>query len=63
MSKRQCKYIKDNIAPPKSSDPTTKRPEHLNVTEAQEYDFKNNCKKMIEALREEMKNCLKEIEE
>lgn len=51
--------MKKNIVPPKSSGLTTKRPEHLNVAEAQEYDFKNNFKKMIETLEEEMRNALK----
>lgn len=51
--------MKKSIVPPKSSGLTTKRPEHLNVAEAQEYDFKNNFKKMIETLEEEMRNALK----
>lgn len=53
--------MKKNIAPPKSSGPTTKRSEHLNVAEAQEYHFKNNFKEMIETLEEEMKNALKKL--
>lgn len=53
--------MKKNIAPPKSSGPTTKRPEHLNVAEAQEYHFKDNFKEIIETLEEEMKNVLKKL--
>ena len=37
------------------------RPEHLNSEKAEENDIKYNFKKMIESLKEEMKNSLKEM--
>lgn len=55
--------IKSNMAPTESSSSTTERPEHPNSDEAEENNLKNNFMKMIEALKEEMKISLKEIEE
>lgn len=43
--------------------PTSVRREHSNAAEAQVSDLSNNFIKMIEALKEELKNFLKEIEE
>ncbi|KAL6038257.1 hypothetical protein STEG23_034930, partial [Scotinomys teguina] len=39
------------------------RPEHANTEEAEEINPKNDLKKMVEALKEEIKNSLKELEE
>ena len=35
--------------------------EHYNTDEAQENDFKTNCMKMIEVLKEEIENFLKKL--
>lgn len=43
--------------------PTSVRREHSNAAEAQVSDLSNNFIKMIETLKEELKNFLKEIEE
>ena len=51
------------MAPPEPSGPTIARHEHANTDEAEENDLKNNFMKMIEALKEEMKISLKEMEE
>ena len=51
------------MAPPEPSGPTTGRPEHPNPEEAEENNLKYNFMKMIETLKEEMKNSLKEMEE
>ena len=40
-----------------------KRPENPNADEAEENDLKNNFMKMIEALKEDMRKSLKEMEE
>ena len=52
-----------STAPPETSDSTVARPKHPNTDEAEENDIKNNFMKMIETLKEEMKNSLKEMEE
>ena len=44
-----------------SSCPTTAGPEFSNISEAQEKELETNHKKMIEALKEEMSEFLKEI--
>ncbi|KAL6086654.1 hypothetical protein STEG23_019100 [Scotinomys teguina] len=63
----QCKSTYNNIkkkTSPESSSPPTPRPEHCNVDKAEENDLKNSLMKMIEeALKEKMKNAIKEIEE
>ena len=38
------------------------RPQYPNADETKENNLKNNCMKMIELLKEEMKNSLKGIE-
>ncbi|KAL6084859.1 hypothetical protein STEG23_002844 [Scotinomys teguina] len=48
------------MAPPEPSGAVSARPEH---PEAEEINFKNDFKKMIEATKEEMKTTLKEYEE
>ena len=67
MDRQQCKNtlnnINSNTAPPEVSGSTTARSQHPNADGAEENDRKNNLMKMIEALKEEMKNFLKEIEE
>lgn len=50
------------MAPPEPRGPTTARPEHPNAEEAEENNLKNNFI-LIEALKEEIKNFLKETEE
>lgn len=65
MNRQQCKdtlnSITNNTAPSESSASTTSRPEHPNANE-EEINHKNNFMKMIEALKQEMKNSLKEVE-
>ena len=67
MGRQQCKNIFDNIesnmAIPKTSGSTTAKLGHPNADETEEYHLKNNFMEMIEALKEEMKNSLKEMEE
>ena len=55
--------LMSNIAIPEPNGPTTGRHEHPNPQKAEENDFKYNFMKMIQSLREEMKNSLKEMEE
>ena len=52
---------KDNISPPDPSDATSARHEHFNAAETKENDLSNNNMKMIQALKQEMKNSFKEI--
>ena len=51
--------IKSNRIPPETSGSTTARPEHPNTDEAEENNLKNNFMKMVE----EIKDSLKEAEE
>ena len=51
------------MTPKKTSDSTTAKHEQLNIDEAEENDLQNNFGRMFEALKEEMKNFLKEMEE
>ena len=51
------------MAPPGTSDSVTAKSQHSNADEAEGNDLKNNFMKVIEALEEEIKNSLKEIEE
>ena len=53
---------KTNTAPPETNG-SIERPEHSNADEAEENNTKNNFMKMIEALKEEMKISLKEMDE
>ncbi|KAL6089413.1 hypothetical protein STEG23_038285, partial [Scotinomys teguina] len=66
MSRHQCKNIGNNtktyMTPSKPMGSPTARPEHTNAEEA-EFITKNDLQKVIEALKEEMKNSLKELEE
>ncbi|KAL6088545.1 hypothetical protein STEG23_002640 [Scotinomys teguina] len=66
MSRRQCKNTGNNtqtyMTPSKSTGSPTARPEHTNAEEAESIT-KNDLQKVIEALKEEMKNSLKELEE
>lgn len=51
---------KSNTAPPET---ITARPEHPKADEAEENNRKNNFMKMTEALRKEMRNSLKDVQE
>ena len=51
-----------NISQPESSCPTTVESEYSNIAEAQEKDLETNHKKIIESLKEEMSEFLKEIQ-
>ncbi|CAH7484839.1 AABR07011733.1 [Phodopus roborovskii] len=68
MGRRQYKRTpnnrKTNMTPPESRESTTTRMEHNNTAEeAEGYDLKITIIKMIEALKEDMRKSLKEIEE
>ncbi|KAL6030140.1 hypothetical protein STEG23_015549 [Scotinomys teguina] len=66
MSRCQCKNIGNSTmtykTPSKPMGSPTARPEHTNMEEA-EFITKNDLKKVIETLKEEMNNSLKELEE
>ncbi|KAL6046108.1 hypothetical protein STEG23_023652 [Scotinomys teguina] len=66
MSRCQYKNIGNNtktcMMPSEPMSSPTARPEHTNAEEA-EFITKNDFKKVIEALKEEIKNSLKELEE
>ena len=51
------------MATPESSGHTTGIPEHPTPADAEENNLKYNLMKMVETLKEEMKNSLKEMEE
>ena len=55
--------IKNNTAPRETSGSTKARSEHPNSEGAEENNLKNKFMKMIEALKEEMKIFLTEMEE
>ena len=50
------------MTPPEPSNSTTARPEHPNAEETEENHLENNIMKIINYLKEEMKNSFKEIE-
>ena len=50
------------MAPPEHSYPTIAIPECSDIAEAQKDDFAIDFMKMIQVLKEEMSNCLKEIQ-
>ena len=47
---------------PESSDHATRRLEHPIPEEVEEIDFKRNIMKIIEDLKQDVKNCFKEME-
>lgn len=51
------------MAPVKYSDPTTATLGQQNIVLAEEYDPKINFRRMLETLKEEMSNSLKEMKE
>ena len=55
--------LKSNLITPESSEHTSGRLEHPNPEDVQEIDFKRNIMKMIESLKQDVKNYLKEMEE
>ena len=63
QGKITCNTIKSSTTQEKSRDPTTARLEHPNTDEAKENDLKNNFRRMFEALKEEMRNSVIEMEE
>lgn len=54
---------KEQYGNTKTQCPTTGRPEHPNPEEAEENDLTYEFMKMIETLKDERKNSLKEMEE
>lgn len=48
---------------PEDSGPTTERPEHSMLVDAEGRNLKYNFMEMIESLKEEMKSSLREMEE
>ena len=63
QGKNTLNNTKNNTTPIKTSDPTIARLKPPNIDEAEESDLKNNFRRMFEALKEEMKNSLKEWRE
>ena len=67
MGRCQCKNssnnLKNNIITPESSEHTTGRLEYPNPEEVEEIDFKRNIMKVIESLKQDVKNSLKEMDE
>lgn len=67
MPKHQCKNTINNsqgkIAPPEPSCPTTAILKHFNADGVQESNLKNNFEKMIQFLKYDIKNLIKEIRE
>ena len=67
MGRCQCKNssnnLKNNIITPESSEHTTGRLEYPNPEEVEEIDFKHNIMKVIESLKQDVKNSLKEMDE
>lgn len=51
------------MAPPDPSYPVTAKPEYSNAAQAGENDLKTNRMKIIDILKENMKEALKEIKE
>ena len=66
MGRLQCKNfsnnLKGNMTTPDSRDHSTRRLEHPIPKEVEEIDFKQNIMKIIEDLKQEVKNCYKEME-
>ena len=48
---------------PESSEHTTVKLEHSNTEEVEEIDFKHNIMKVVESLKQDVKNSLKEMDE
>lgn len=55
--------MKSNTASSEASGSATTRPEYPNTNEPEENNLKNNFLKMIETLKEDIKNSIKEVEE
>lgn len=49
------------MAPPKTCGSTTARLDHPNTDETEKSDLKSNFRKMIAAIKAEVKNSLKEL--
>ena len=66
MGRHQCKdssnNLKRNIVTPESSEHAKGRLKHSNIDEVKEINFKCNLMKMMEPLKQEVKNSLKEME-
>ena len=60
--KNTVNKTQDSEAPPEPSYPVTTNPGYPNETEAQEEDLESNFIKMIEAPKEDMNKCIKEIQ-
>ncbi|CAH7019633.1 AABR07072562.1 [Phodopus roborovskii] len=67
MRRQQYKKTSNNrktsMTPPESRDSTPTRSEHPKADEAEENDLKNIFIKMIEALKDDLRKPLKEMEE
>ncbi|KAK7799982.1 hypothetical protein U0070_003128 [Myodes glareolus] len=66
MGRHQCKNssnsMKGNMTSPESRDHETRRIEHPTQEDIEEIDYKQNYMKIIEELKQEVKNCHKEME-
>ena len=63
QDKNTCNITQSSTTAVKRKDPRTTRLEQSNIDEAEENDLKSNFKRMVETLKEEMRNSLKEMEE
>ena len=63
QGKNSSDNLKSNMITAESSEHATGRLEHPNPEEVEEMDFKRNLMKMMETLKQEVKNSLKEMEE
>ena len=59
-SKNSSNNRKGNMTSPESRDPKTRRTEHPTPEEIEEIDFKRNYMKIIEDLKQEVKNSLRD---
>ena len=66
MGRHECKNssnnLKGNMTTPESRDHATRRLEHVFAEEVEEIDFKRNIMKIIEDLKQDVKNCFKKTE-
>ncbi|KAK7815479.1 hypothetical protein U0070_005591 [Myodes glareolus] len=67
MGRHQCKNsssnLKSNMITPESSEHARGRLEHPNPEEVEEIDFKCNVMKVLETIKQDVKNSFKEMEE
>ena len=55
QNKNKIKKTQGNMEPPDTNYSTTASPEHSNIAEVQENDLKSNLVKMLDSLKEKIK--------